>query len=167
MKKSKFILISLVALIFVVGLLIHWSPKRAIGIYHLFSMEEAPFWLQRLDQRQEVRTRVQSAGGWDVLRSDCSHLWQTNQDSHFFWNRWQTNQPALPPAIAALQPMFVEAYPPGVVDITLYGMGESRHRGIANYGLEVDCGQPMSPDEPRHYPARTYHKIADNIYENY
>jgi hypothetical protein len=127
-----------------------------------------PDWLRRIGQRREVYARVQAAGGWEALRSDCLLLLQANQvTNHYFWHRGQTNQPALPPAIAALQPMSIYAYSPGVVSISIFGMGETGHRGIPNYGLEVDCGPPINPDEPRLYPNRTYHKINGGIYENY
>jgi hypothetical protein len=169
MKKMKFILLGLATVVLVVGLLIHYNPKPAIRIHHLFSIEEPPYWLQRLNQRQDVRAKVQSAGGWNALRSDCSHLWQTNRDNPFYyWHRGMTNQTALPLAIATLQPMSVEVTPEGIVSIDLYGMGESRHRGIANYALEVYCGQPMNPEEPKLKSGfATYHKIANNIYEAY
>jgi len=123
MKKWLAISIGLVVGFFVIGWFVQQHPKPAIAIHSLFSMEEPPFWLQRLDHRQAVKERVQLAGGWDVLRNDCSRLLKINQNNYFFWHRGLTNQPALPAAIAVLKPMFVEVYTPQIIDITLLILG--------------------------------------------
>jgi len=167
MKKWIFISIGLVVVLSLIAWLVQQKPGQAIAFYHLFSMEEPPFWLQRIEQRQEVRARVQAAGGWDAVRRECLQLWQTNQDGGMVWNKFQTNQPALPPALAALRPMFVNATSPGIIDITLYGMGETGHRGQAGYGLWVFCDVSTNLAEPRRYPNCTYHKLSDNVYEYY
>jgi hypothetical protein len=167
MKKWLAISIGLVVGFYVIGWFVQQHPRPAIAIHGLFSMEEPPFWLQRLDHRQDVKERIQLAGGWDALKDDCSRLLQTNQSNNFFWYRGMTNQPALPAVIAALQPMFVEVYTPQIVDITLYGMGESGHRGVALYGLEIICGTLADPDEPKPHPNGTYRKMMDGVYEFY
>jgi hypothetical protein len=168
MRKRILISVGLVAGLVFAGWLIQQNPRPAIAIHNLLSPEEPPFWLQRLEQRREVYARVQSSGGWEALKSDCLLLLQTNQNSKlFFWDKWETNQPVLPSAIGSLKPMFVQVYSPEIVTIQLYGMGESRHRGVAIYGLEVICAPSTNRDEPKLYPVATHRKIQDGVYEYY
>ena len=68
----------------------------------------------RVKQHNTVDARVQAAGGWTALQRDCDALVKTNRDGVFIWDKW-TDTNALPPAIAALQPMEVMYYSPRVL----------------------------------------------------
>lgn len=172
MKKRLWIFLGTIAGLFLLGWLALLNPKPTTVAFNLLTghdtHEQPPGWFQRIQQRREVRARVQSAGGWDALRSDCMRWLQENQDTNFvIWYRGQTNGPALPPAIAALKPRFINAFPPDQVDIDLFGSGEGPgHRGIANYGLEVICS-PNPPNQGKLCSNCTYRKIAKDIYERY
>jgi hypothetical protein len=167
MKKWTSVSVVVVAGGLLAGWLIHQDPRPAIAVYRLSSGENPPFWLQRIEQRREVRARIEGVGGWEALKQECVRFVQTNRHDAAFWARGGTNNPALPPAIAALRPMYVSVFPPNDVSIDLYGMGMTKHRGIANYELAIACGPERNPEPLRHYGARTYRKIRDGIFESY
>ena len=167
MRKCVLPALIFAAVILLAGWVLSQDPRPLIRVYGLWSYENPPFWLQRLEQRREVRARIEAVGGWDALKQECVRLVQTNRDDAAFWARGGTNNPALPPAIAALRPMYVSVLPPNVVSIDLYGMGMTKHRGVANYELEIACGPERNPEPLRRYAARTYRKIRDGIFESY
>ena len=63
------------------------------------------------EQRQKMEARVQSAGGYEVLRRECIALVQTNEVIHWFRGH-TTVDPTSLPAIIALQPRVVYYFSP-------------------------------------------------------
>ncbi|HXR08809.1 MAG TPA: hypothetical protein VN765_15835, partial [Candidatus Acidoferrum sp.] len=86
------------------------SPRRLYRNYQWRQFDKA----DRVNQHKTVLARVQTAGGWTALQRDCDALVKTNRDDAFIWDKMDDTN-ALPPAIAALQPMEVMYYSPSVL----------------------------------------------------
>jgi hypothetical protein len=143
-------------------------------------------WLET--ERQQILERVQSAGGWDVLRKDCKTLAEQYGNKSGDWRAYHnTNGLAdLPAAIIALQPRRVEFYPPKtggnwfndsdfpVVRITVFsefytGPGGSDKPPL---GLDILCGNSSRTYDPSRVftsPSKfwTYQKMTNDVYEFY
>src|SRR5262249_31764122 len=107
-----------------------------------------PKWWERRAQRAGALQRIQTVGGWQALRRDCISFAQTNES--IAWIRWHTNDaPALPPAIAALDPQEVYYDSPKlfgphsneprvpVIRIKIFGLHATGGHSTPYYGLEV------------------------------
>jgi hypothetical protein len=96
-----------------------------------------PLSVQREQQRKEVFNRIEAAGGWEVLRSECLSL-LTSNSNHFFWrpadrvvagagtaNSYVTNidYGPLPPALTNLKPREVRVTrtDPPILQIHVFG----------------------------------------------
>src|SRR5580765_2471508 len=124
-----------------------------------------PTWWERRAQRSRVVQRVQSAGGWQALRRDCISFAQTNEIVE--WFRWHTNDaPALPPAIAALQPQQVSHVSPKllgrphsdepqfpIVRIKIFGMHATGGHSTPYFGLEIVAAMSGDDYNPKARPA--------------
>jgi hypothetical protein len=111
-----------------------------IVIAYLLPHEVRPPWpVQREEQRRIISERVESIGGWDVLRKDCIALLQ-NEKNEFVWPS-STNEFA--PVFAKLKPREVKAYPDtnGVIIMRMkfFGMHSTGSRGTPYYGLWIVC----------------------------
>ena len=166
MSKRTTVAVALSLGVLLIICVIQYGPRATIWVYNEFLGNNPPWWIQRVQQRREVYTRVRSAGGWEALSSDCLRLLQTNQDG-FVWFRGQTNQTVLPPAIAALQPKSVGTYSTNMLGISIFGTGSTHGRGVAEYALEVQLSSPAGTAPEHHYSKRTYSRIANDIYEAY
>jgi hypothetical protein len=143
-----------------------------------------PAWWERRAQREKVVQRVQSSGGWEALRRDCIVLAQTNEVVQ--WIRWHTNDaPALPPAIAALQPQQVDYVSPKlfgphsdepripIVRIKMFGMHSTGGHSTPYFGLEVVAASSGEDYNPKARPSASgnghlnYRKVSEGIYEIY
>jgi hypothetical protein len=141
-----------------------------------------PAWRERRAQRDKVVQRVQSAGGWQALRRDCISLAATNEIVQ--WIRWHTNDtPALPPAIAALQPQQVDFVSPKlfgrhsdepripIVRIKIFGMHSTGGHSTPYFGLEVIAEASTTNYTPKARPAASgnghlnYRNVSEGIYE--
>ncbi len=156
---------------------------------------ERSFESQRKEQRKIVQDRIATAGGWAALRGDCER-WVTNlQGNYFVWSShgtmayvfessnsvtirdYSTNVDSgfLPPAVAALQPHFIEfqvsAAGPTVVPMQLFGMHRTGMWDIPYYGIWVVCGPAPSDYTPTRSdgqgPAHTFIQIAPGVFEAY
>lgn len=163
------------------------SPRRLYRNYRWRQFDKA----DRVNQHKMLLARVQAAGGWTALQRDCDALVQTNRDFPLTWDNWTDRTNALPPAIAALQPMEVMYWPPSVlrgnhintefsiVRINIIsGHPNTGGRATPWFGLEVVCGtnaDGYSPhpidgvDDKQAYGGRyhNYEKMTNGIYEFY
>jgi len=133
--------------------------------------------IERKQQRKGVRQRIESAGGWDVLRRDCASLAEQYKDTGFHSGWHQTN--GLPPSLAILKPLTVECYQSkeasvSVVHVRVFGIHSTGGHSVPYFGLEVVCG----PGHDRYLPKphsnvalgnrySTYSRVADSVYEIY
>ena len=148
-----------------------------------------PQWWERRLERQEALQRVQAAGGWAVLRSDCMLLAGTNHFERFSRYSpliWEGHDEILPSAIVKLNPLRVLLYPPKsynndplypalqkkdhypeiwVVHIMLSGWPDANHQK-PYYGFDVICGTEPASYQPTN-PTRSARKVAGGIYEIY
>lgn len=167
---------------------IFWIPIVLLAPYHFLMLLNSdsfpPRWYERRAQRQKMEARVQSAGGYEVLRRECIAFAQTNETVQ--WIRWHTNDsPALPPTISALQPQQVYYVSPKlfgphsdepqipIIRIKIFGTHATGGHSTPYFGLEV-VATPSSEDyTPRARPAasgnshRDYRKVSDGVYELY
>ena len=149
-----------------------------------------PQWWERRSERQEALQRVQAAGGWAVLRSDCMLLAETNhfeRYSRYSPLIWGGHDEILPSAIVKLKPLRVFLYPPNsynplnsdnypflpkkddpeiwVVHIMVFGWPDVNHRK-PYYGFDVICGTEPVSYQPTD-STRSAKKVAGGIYEIY
>ena len=143
-----------------------------------------PQWWERRSERQEALQRVQAAGGWAALRSDCMLLAETNhfeRYSRYGPLIWGGHDEILPSAIVKLKPLRVFLYPPNsydvpplqknncpeiwVVHIMLFGWPDVNHRK-PYYGFDVICGTEPAFYQPTD-STRSARKVAEGIYEIY
>jgi hypothetical protein len=140
-------------------------------MYPHFLVGWPPASLERHRHRKLLNERVQSTGGWDVIRNDCVAFAKEHTNGfHSFWN--DTN---LPPAILALKPMIVD-YDPyfGRVRMRIFGGHSTGGHSVPYFGLEVvtDNRDGYKPGEGygggvignRH---TTFREVASGIYEIY
>jgi len=148
-------------------------------------------WFERLSQRQVLKERVRSAGGWDSVRHDCVSLvelntngfqlfWANTNGAPFFYlvefvtndlvfSRIETNR--LPASIVALQPHDVDYAPKnGCVHFKFFGSHSTGGIVEPYLGLEVDTS--TNSIIYRHgvgtqYGDWTYKKVAEGVYEIY
>jgi hypothetical protein len=146
----------------------------------------APDWVERRTQRRLLSESIESVGGWDALKRDCSLLVEQHKDDGLQWFRHgDTN--ALPAAVATLKPMEVRFYPPGslrgsqndttvpVVRIRIFGMPSTGGNASPYLGLEVVCSTNTSAYEPRRgysggVPGNrhsTFRRVTENVFEIY
>ena len=171
-----------------------WGLFAVLSFYFIFVFTPAgpPAWVDRIDQRNKLQERVKTAGGWDLIRRDCT-LFVSNRNEFFYWFppatnvqvTWFSNNVAmhyttnenygtLPPALAALKPREMRYYPP-VLKIRLFGMHSTGGHSTPYFGLEVVCGTNIPEYRPNkgnsggvsgnHHS--TFKKIAEGIYEIY
>ena len=143
-----------------------------------------PRWYELRAQRQKMEARVQSAGGYEMLRRECMAFAQTNEMVH--WFRWHTNDsPVLPPAISSLQPLQVDYVSPKllgphsdepsfpIVRIKIFGMHSTGGHSTPFFGLEVVATPSSENYTPKARPAASgnghlgYQKVSDGVYEIY
>jgi hypothetical protein len=140
------------------------------------------------NQIKILEERVQTNGGWEVLRQDCVFLMEQQKDEFHDWSWHNTN--GLPASIAALKPMDVQYLPPQylgelkdgkfttppkayVVRIRVFGMPSTGGHAIPYLGLEVVMGDGAANYLPKPAEAASgnrrmhYKKITENIYEIY
>jgi hypothetical protein len=107
-----------------------------------FALINASAWpphsLELKQQRQKVLERVQSAGGWEAVRKDCTTLAETNREQGLQLSWPHVDQ--LPPALAVLKPQKVWFYPPQdsavpVVHVKIFGMHATGGHSTPYYGL--------------------------------
>jgi hypothetical protein len=155
-----------------------YSPHRLYRNYKWRQLDKA----DRVNHRKTVGARVLAAGGWAALQRDCEALVQTNRDGDFMWDKWNGDTNALPPSMAALQPMEVLYYSPSalrsfylktnfsVVRIKMFGEYRTGLREIPFLGLEVVCGTNADSYTPQHVDGVRYdncEKVTNSIYEVY
>jgi hypothetical protein len=147
------LLLLFAALCWLVGLILSWPPR----------------WLQRIERRRIVETRVVEAGGWKTLSHDCQQLVDTHAEGETFWwwSRKAAELPPLPPSLAALEPRHVEVNwePDGTCSVRITCF-ESR-RG---YVLKVFCIAPTNTlplPSPRAPQDMVYgrRRLAEGVYE--
>jgi hypothetical protein len=112
-----------------------WGGFAFLGVLLFLGILNPMWWpplsVERRGQRQKVLERVQTAGGWEVVRLGCEML-VTNYPDGLTWfpphsNAWVYPNPQaephryyvtnldygpLPPAVAALNPREIQFYPP-------------------------------------------------------
>lgn len=132
-------------------------------------------WLA-VEQKQLLK-RVQSLGGWDVLRKDCASLAEKyNGEPHNWYIQPSFNTTNdLPASILALQPVRVEYYP-GKVDSTENWFNDTDYRiiritvfnrfytgpGGSNYpplGIDIICPPPSGAYNPK----RVYNPVGSKM----
>jgi hypothetical protein len=133
-----------------------------------------PHWLERTRQRKIVLERVQDAGGWRAIKSDCEQIVTTGVTNGFHWFHRSPDAPTLPKSLAMLKPRMVDIWPEkdGMqsVRIHIFGMHSTGGRGQDFYILKVVCPSPPNvrspfksdPEAKVKYGDR---KIADGSYE--
>lgn len=163
-----------------------WGFFAFVGALAILGVLDPGIWppkfVERRAQRQKVIARVQSAGGWEALKRDCTLLVQTNES--LYWTRWHTNDLlASLPAIAVLQPQQVKFISPKllvghldeprvpVVHIKVFGMHATGAHSTPYFGLDVVA----APIEGNYIPKpaiaasgnahRNYRKVAEGVYE--
>jgi hypothetical protein len=125
-----------------------------------------PAFIERRTQREQVLERIQSAGGWQVLRRDCATIVEQNRDTYFVWFRGHTN--ALPPSIATLKPREVRYYHdagmPEIVDIKVFGYRSTDGHQPPYFGLRVVSGAGADTYQPKDM---RFELVTNSIYEIY
>lgn len=133
-----------------------------------------PHWIERMNQRKIVLERVQAAGGWPAIKSDCAGIVATGTTNGFHWFHRDTNASPLPKSLTALKPHMVDLWPEkdGMqsVRIQIFGMHSTGGRGQDFYILKVVCPLPPNvhspfksdPDAKVKYGDRI---IVDSVYE--
>jgi hypothetical protein len=133
-----------------------------------------PHWLERMQQRKIVLIRVQEAGGWQAIKTDCESIVVTSATNGFQWFRGLKDEPPLPKSLAALKPRMVDLWPEkdGMqsIRIQIFGGHATGGRGQDFYILKVVCPLPPNvkspfksdPDAKVQYGDR---KIVDGVYE--
>jgi hypothetical protein len=100
-----------------------------------------PWPVQREQQRKIIRGRVESIGGWNVLRRESIALLQ-NGRNEFVWPDG-SNTNGLPPVFVQLKPQQIRAYPDSdgtlLVRMKFFGAHPTGMRGIPYYGLWIVC----------------------------
>jgi hypothetical protein len=167
-----------------------WGAFAIIGIVAVFGPFHPgnwpPDWVERKQQRRLLTERVATAGGWEALKQACTLLVEQHPNDPFYWHRFiGTN--ALPAAIAALEPLSVQFFPPGilpheslnppvpVVQIKIFGMPSTGGNASPYLGLSVVCSTNTDAYEPRRGESKgvpgnrhtTFRKVADNVFEVY
>ncbi|MGN6556013.1 MAG: hypothetical protein ACTHLW_20080 [Verrucomicrobiota bacterium] len=166
-----------------------WTILAALFVFYIFPrllMAWPPDWIERRTQRRLILERIESVGGWNALKRECMTLVGQHTNEPFEWFRYgDTN--ALPPTLAALKPMEIRFYPPGifrgsqqdtsvpVVHIRIFGMPSTGGNASPYLGLEVVCSTNTGAYEPRRgysggVPGNrhsTFRKVAENVFEIY
>ena len=92
-------------------------------------------------QRHVVFERVQSAGGWDILRKESEDLLDKYHGKDFLWMKWETNRPPLPDSIAALKPQIIEIDErtnlPPILRVEIFGMWHTGSEPTPYYGIWI------------------------------
>lgn len=171
-----------------------WGLFAVLSFYFFFVFIPVgpPAWVDRINQRKKLQERVQSAGGWDVIRQDCTQF-ASNRTDYFYWFPPETNAQVtwfsnnvpmhyttnlnygtLPPALMTLKPREIR-YSPPVMQIRLFGMHSTGGHSTPYFGLEVVCGLNTNGYKPNQGNSggvsgnqhSTYNKVADGIFEIY
>jgi len=171
-----------VAILLGVVVFIYFVPR----LLNSFPSGLPPDWIERRSQRRLVLERIQSIGGWDALKRDCALLVEQHKNENFYWSRSSSTN-ALPAAIAALKPMEVRFYPPGVfggsnqdtlvpvVRIRIFGLHATGGNSTPYLGLEVVCSTNTGAYEPKRGNSggasgnrySTFRRVAENVFEIY
>jgi hypothetical protein len=166
-KRWRFLTLAIGVILVFLGLL--WLPVWLPTVW-------PPDWLSRHAQRQKVAERLQAVGGVDALKQDCLLVMQTHPEDGLYWHG-APGSPALPPALAALQPVAIYiANEPNaaIVRIKLFGMHSTGGHSRPYFGFEVVSGagadayrpQPSDGGVSGNYYT-TYRRVAENVYEIY
>ena len=103
----------------------------------------------------------------------------TNADDAFVWHKGTGDTNVLPPAIAALQPMDVQYYSPGVlkrsyvktefsiVRINMFGYHRTGGRDTPFFGLEVVCGTNAGSYTPHQIVGVYGGQVFGGNYDNF
>jgi hypothetical protein len=136
-------------------------------------------------QRHIAFERVQSAGGWDILRKESEDLLDKYHDKDFLWMKWETNRPPLPSAIAALKPQTIEIDErtnlPPILRVEIFGMWHTGSEPTPYYGIWIVRNPIPAGFEPQSLVkdkggdgvrfgllgANEVHCITNQIYEIY
>jgi len=154
-----------------------WGFFAFLGVL-MFIDPFASFWppvaVERHAQRAEVLARVQSAGGWDVVRRGCIDL--AERHTNGFYSNWHDTN-SLPAALVALHPLLVECQPQlGYLRIRVFGVHHTGGHSTPYFGLVVDISTnspghpPGTGNEKRSLPGSyhyTFDQVAEGIYEVY
>jgi len=152
-----------------------WGGLAFVGVLLFLGVLNPSSWpppsVERREQQQKLSERVQSAGGWDVIRRDCMALAEQHTNG-FYSHGSDTN---LPPAILALKPRTVEYSPHyGRVSMRIFGAHSTGGHSTPYFGLEVVTSKSdgYKPGEGygggvignRH---TTFTEVAEGVYEVY
>jgi hypothetical protein len=98
-------------------------------------------YFEKPHQRHVAFERVQSAGGWDILRKESEDLLDKYHEKDFFWMKWETNRPPLPNSIAALKPQIIEIDErtnfPSILRVEIFGMWHTGSEPTPYYGIWI------------------------------
>lgn len=134
-----------------------------------------PAWLKRYEERGKAFTRVEQAGGWEVLKRDCLIIASraTNYDhGDLVWLKNMTNFPPLPPGVAALDPYQIRCTREGSASIVrVHVLGHhSTDFAWPEYWLWFYCGDQPNNNEPKvdirsAWFSVTKRKVASGVFE--
>lgn len=171
-----------------------WGLSVLFSLYFVFVLIPfgPPAWVDRINQRNILQERVNAAGGWDVIRRDCT-LFVSNRNDYLLWvppatnvqMTWFSNHVAmhyttnldygtLPPALATLKPREMRFHPP-TLEIRLFGMHSTGGHSTPYFGLEIVCGTNANGYHPHEGSTRgvtgnrhsTYREVEEGVYEIY
>jgi hypothetical protein len=169
-----------IVLALIVGIFIICIPLKFDYSFRHSGWTPEPWTPKRQAQHERILERVQSIGGWNVLRTNCVSFANNIRGGMYNGDSWTygggingiSNQ--LPATIIALKPWAVQvlnrndnhATPP-IVRIWLCGDEyPNRHDGSGPFmGLEVRCNPSVVYNSP--YQLLNYRKVADNIDDIY